>query len=435
MPLTGALYSGVSGINSNGSAMNIIGDNIANVNTVGFKSSRAVFADMLSIEMGGAKVGTGSHLIAAGRIFSQGNVESTTNVTDMAIQGNGLFVLKDKDGTTFYTRAGQFNLDKNGMLVNPQGLKVQGLQLDGNGIPISGLSDITLNNRLLVAPTATTKITLSGNFDSTVATPSLPFPADAVGTEGSSAEWFSSSNFSTIVTVYDSLGDGHDLTFLFRKTANDLWDYRVVTPSNDITGGTPGKLIQVSGPGGVLEFNPDGTINLGGTTNVSNITFNWNNGATVPQVIAGGIPGDLKITDFTQFATPSAVSTLNQNGVKPGALTSISIDPKGLVTGLFSSGLSRPLYRVSLADFSNPESLTHVGNSLFTQSSEVGDVIYGDPGTGGFGTVVSSSLELSTVDLAAEFVRMVITQRGFQANSRTITVTDSLLEEIANLKR
>lgn len=435
MPLTGALFSGVSGINTNGNAMNIIGDNIANVNTVGFKSTRAVFADLLSVEMGGAKIGTGSRLASADRIFAQGGVESTNNITDMAIQGNGLFVLKNNEGATFYTRAGQFNLDQDGILVNPQGLKVQGVQLDAGGTAISGLSDITLNNRLLIAPVATTRITLSGNFDSAVVTPILPTPADAPGTEATSAEWFSSSNFSTIVTVYDSLGDAHDLTFLFRKTANDVWGYRVLTAANDITGGTPGRLIQVSDPGAVLEFNTDGTINLGGTTNVTNISLNWNNGSTVPQIIAGGVPGDLDIIDFTQYAAPSAVSTLNQNGVKPGSLTSISINEKGLVTGLFSSGLTQSLYRVSLADFTNPEGLTHVGNSLFTESSEAGEVIYGDPGTGGFGTVLSSSLELSTVDLAAEFVKMVITQRGFQANSRTITVTDGLLEEIANLKR
>lgn len=435
MPLTGALFSGVSGINTNGNAMNIIGDNIANVNTVGFKSTRAVFADLLSVQMGGAKIGTGSRLASADRIFSQGGIESTNNVTDMAIQGNGLFVLRNNEGGTFYTRAGQFNLDKRGVLVNPQGLKVQGIQLDAAGQPVSGLTDITLNNRLLIAPVATTKITLAGNFDASVATPYLPYPTDAVGTEATSNEWFSASNFSTIVTVYDSLGDAHDLTFLFRKAANDLWDYRVVTASNDVTGGTPGKLIQVSDPGAALEFNPDGTINLGGATNVTNITFNWNNGSNVPQVISGGVPGDLNIIDFNQFAAPSSVSTLSQNGVKPGTLTSISIDEKGLVTGLFSSGLSQSLYRVSLADFTNPEGLTHVGNSLFTQSSDAGEVIYGDPATGGFGTVLSSSLELSTVDLAAEFVKMVITQRGFQANSRTITVTDGLLEEIANLKR
>jgi len=435
MPLTGALYSGVSGINTNGNAMNVIGDNIANVNTVGFKGSRAVFSDMLSVEMGGAKIGTGSRMVAADRIFAQGGVESTNNITDMAIQGNGLFVLKNEDGATFYTRAGQFNLNKEGVLVNPQGMKVQGVHLNNDGTAISGLSDIALNNRLLVAPVATSKITLSGNFDSTAVTPTTPAPADAPGTEATSAEWFSSSNFSTIVTVYDSLGDAHDLTFLYRKTSNDLWSYRVVTPSADITGGTPGKLRQVSGAGGVLEFNPDGTINLGGATNVTDITFDFNNGSDVPQVITGGVPGDLSITDFTQYAVPSEVSTLNQNGVKPGTLTSISIDDKGLVTGLFSSGLTQSLYRVSLAGFTNPEGLTHVGNTLFQQSTEAGDVIYGDPGTGGFGTVLSSSLELSTVDLAAEFVRMVITQRGFQANSRTITVTDSLLEEISNLKR
>jgi flagellar hook protein FlgE len=435
MPLTGALYSGVSGINTNGNAMNVIGDNIANVNTVGFKGSRAVFADLLSVEMGGAQIGTGSRLVSADRIFAQGGIESSNNITDMAIQGNGLFVLKNNEGATFYTRAGQFNLNEDGVLVNPQGLKVQGVQLNIDGTAVSGLSDIALNNRLLVAPTATSKITLSGNFDSTATTPVLPPPADALGTEGTSAEWFSSSNFSTIVTVYDSLGDAHDLTFLYGKIGNDMWSYRVVTPSSDITGGTPGKLIQVSDPGGVLEFNPDGTINLGGATNVTSITFDFNNGSEVPQVITGGIPGDLSITDFTQYAVASSVSTLNQNGVKPGTLTGISVDEKGLVTGLFSSGLTQALYRVALADFTNPEGLTHVGNSLFRQAAEAGDVIYGDPGTGGFGSVLSSSLELSTVDLAAEFVRMVITQRGFQANSRTITVTDSLLEEISNLKR
>lgn len=435
MPLTGALYSGVSGINSNGNAMNVIGDNIANVNTVGFKGSRAVFADMLSVEMGGSKIGTGSRLVSSDRIFSQGGVESSNNITDMAIQGNGLFVLRNEQGAIFYTRAGQFNLNKAGALVNPLGLRVQGVQLNGDGTAVSGLTDITLNNRLLVAPTATTKITLSGNFDSTAVVPTLPAPADALGTEGTSAEWFSSSNFSTIVTVYDSLGDTHDLTFLYRKIGNDLWSYRVVTPSDDITGGTPGKLIQVSGPGGVLEFNPDGSINLGGATNVTDITFDFNNGSLVPQVITGGVPGDLDITDFTQYAVPSSVSTLKQNGVKPGTLTSISIDQKGWITGLFSSGATQNLYRVALADFTNPEGLTHVGNSLYRQSTEAGELIYGEPGTGGFGDVLSSSLELSTVDLAAEFVRMVITQRGFQANSRTITVTDSLLEEIANLKR
>jgi flagellar hook protein FlgE len=435
MPLVGALYSGVSGINANGNAMNVIGDNIANVNTVGYKNSRPVFADMLSVEMGGTKVGTGSRMVAADRIFSQGGLESSNNITDLAIQGNGLFVLKNNEGGVFYTRAGQFNLNEDGALVNPQGLKVQGVQLDVNGNAVSGLADITLNNRLLVAPTATTKITLSGNFDSTATTPALPAPADALGTEATSAEWFSSSNFSTIVTVYDSLGDAHDLTFLYSKTGNDLWSYRVITPSDDITGGTPGKYTQVSGAGGVLEFNADGTINLGGATNITDITFNFNNGSNVPQVITGGIPGDLNITGFTQYAVPSSVSSLSQNGVKPGTLTSISIDDKGMVSGLFSSGVTTPLYRISLADFTNPEGLTHVGNSLYRQSAEAGDLLYGEPATGGFGTVISSSLELSTVDLAAEFVRMVITQRGFQANSRTITVTDSLLEEISNLKR
>lgn len=433
MALTGALFSGVSGINTNGNAMNIIGDNIANINTVGFKSTRAVFFDMLSTEIGGAKVGTGSRLAAASRLFTQGGVETTNSSTDMAIQGQGFFVMKDAEGGKFYTRAGQFNMDKNGTLVNAQGLKLQGIQLDSSGNPVSGLTDIVIGSNLIAPPTATTSISLVANLGATSTTPTTALPADAVGTEDDPTDWFAASNFSTVVSIYDSLGQVHDLTFLFRKTATaNQWDYRVVADAGEVSGGTAGKLRQVNAAGGKLAFNADGTFNTGGATNITAIgPITWASGASAQAVAVA----DMKFTGTTQYARPASVSMLSHNGVLPGALTGISIDTEGVITGLFSSGNTQPLSQVALADFASPEGLSHVGNSLFAQSPDAGEVVSGNPGTGGFGTVLSGSLELSTVDLAAEFVRMVITQRGFQASSRTITVTDSLLEEVANLKR
>jgi flagellar hook protein FlgE len=434
MALTGALFAGVSGINSNGNAMNIIGDNIANSNTVGFKSSRAVFFDLLSADVGGTKIGLGSRLAASDRLFVQGGVETTNSVTDLAIQGHGLFILKDTQGGTFYSRAGQFSIDKNGNLSNPAGLAVQGVQLDANGNPTSGLTNIVIS-QLVVSPVETDQIDLALNLDATKATPAAAIPADAAGTEDTPGNWFAASNFSTVVTIYDSLGQGHDLTVLFRKTATaNQWAYRVVANAGEITGGTAGDLRQVSAAGGLLAFNPDGTLDTTAPTG-TNITalgpIAWSNGANSQTVLAA----DLDFTGTTQFALPSSVSQVNQNGSQSGILKGISIGNDGVITGQFTSGGNQPLFRIALADFANPQGLAHVGNSLYLQSPDSGPSLTGNPGDGSFGTVLSGSLELSTVDLATEFVKMVTTQRGFQASARTITVTDQLLEEVSNLKR
>src|ERR1044071_5801811 len=217
MSITGALFSGVSGINANGNAMNIIGDNIANVNTAGFKSSRAVFADLLSAEVGGTKIGLGSRLASSERLFTQGGVETTNSATDLAIQGSGLFVLKDADGGTFYTRAGQFSVDKNGKLANPGGLIVQGVQLDASGTPISGLTDV-LVDQAVITPVQTDTLSASLNLDATATVPAAAIPTDAAATEDTPGNWLSAANFSTVITIYDSLGQAHDLNVVFRKT-------------------------------------------------------------------------------------------------------------------------------------------------------------------------------------------------------------------------
>lgn len=434
MALTGALFAGVSGINSNGNAMNIIGDNIANANTIGFKSSRSVFFDLLSADVGGTKIGLGSRLAASDRLFTQGGVETTNSVTDLAVQGHGLFILKDAQGGTFYSRAGEFSIDKDGNLSNPAGLAVQGVQLDGNGNPISGLTNIVIS-QLVVSPTPTTTVGIAANLDATSTTPAGAMPADAAGTSSTPGTWFGAANFSTVVTVYDSLGQGHDLTLLFRKTATaNEWSYRVVANAGEISGGTAGNLQQVNAAGGLLAFNSNGSLDTTAPTN-TNITavgpITWANGATSQSIPASAF----SFTGSTQFAVPSSVSEINQNGSSSGILKGISIGNDGVITGQFTSGGNQPLFRIALADFANPQGLAHVGNSLYLESQESGTALTGGPGDGSFGTVLSGSLELSTVDLATEFVKMVTTQRGFQASSRTITVTDTLLEEVSNLKR
>lgn len=431
MALTGALFAGVSGINSNGNAMNIIGDNIANANTVGFKSSRAVFFDLVSADIGGTQIGLGSRLVSSNRVFDQGGVETTNSATDLAIQGNGLFILKDAQGGTFYSRAGQFSIDKNGNLTNPAGLLVQGIKVDDNLNPTSGLSNILLN-QLVISPRETGTIAIAANLDAGSTIPTAAIPADAAGTSDSASNWFAGSNFSTVVTTYDSLGQGHDLTYLFRKTGTaNQWEYRVLANGGDISGGTAGELQQINAAGGLLAFNPDGTLDTA-TSNISAIgPVSWANGANAQTIVSG----DSTFTGTTQFALPSAVSLINQNGSQSGILKGITISNDGVVTGHFSSGGTQPLFRISLAGFGDVQGLQHVGNSIFLESPESGPALVGSPGDQSFGSILSGSLELSTVDLATEFVKMVTTQRGFQASSRTITVTNTLMEELANLIR
>ena len=431
MALTGALFAGVSGINSNGNAMNIIGDNIANANTIGFKSSRAVFFDLLSADVGGTKIGLGSRLATSDRLFVQGGVETTNSTTDLAVQGKGLFILREPQGGTFFSRAGQFSVDKDGNLVNPGGLRVQGTQLDASGNPISGLTNIVIS-QLVVSPEETTEIDLALNLDATRPVPTAALPADAAGTEDTAGNWFAGATFSTVVTIYDSLGQGHDLTYLFSKTATaNEWDYRVVANASEITGGTAGELQQINAAGGLIAFNPDGSLDTANSNITTVSAIAWGNGAN-PQTVAAA---DMDFTGTTQFAVPSSVTQVHQNGAQSGILKGINIGNDGVITGQFTSGGNQPLFRIALADFANPQGLAHIGNSLYLQSPESGQALAGNPGDGSFGTVLAGSLELSTVDLATEFVKMVTTQRAFQASSRTITVTDSLLEEVSNLKR
>jgi flagellar hook protein FlgE len=386
----------------------------------------------LSADVGGTKVGLGSRMAEAHRPFVQGGVETTNSPTDMAIQGRGLFILRDSAGASYYSRAGQFTLDDEGNLVNPGGLRVQGYGLDSNGNISTGLTDIVIN-QTVVSPNPTSMITLTANLDATSTTPATAFPG-GTPPSGLPAAWFSGANFSTVQTIYDSLGQGHDLTYLFRKTGANTWNYSIVANGSEITGATAGNLQQIAS--GTLAFNSDGSLNAGGST-IGAISIpatgngSWSNGAAAQSLTAA----NQNFSGTTQYAQASSVNVLEQNGSQSGVLRGIAIGADGVITGQFTTGGTQPLFRVALADFASPEGLTHSGNSLFLESPESGPVLIGAPTNGSFGSVLSGSLELSTVDLATEFVKMVTTQRAFQASSRTITVTDTLLEEVSNLKR
>lgn len=430
MSITGSMYTGVTGLLTFSASMSVVGNNLANVNTVGFKASRAEFADLMSALEGGQQIGRGVRAQAVTTLFEQGTFQTTGGVSDLAIQGKGLFIVKDVDGKSFYTRAGQFSRDKSGFLVNPGGLYVQGFPLDKlTGKATGGLATVDLGTGLPLQPKASTKITLSVNLDSRNTTPATAFPA---GPDSTPTNWFTASNFSTTLTTYDSLGQAHDLTFLFRKNATaGQWDYRVLAKRSelDATAPTSTDLRQVGT--GVVAFDTLGALNVGGSTINAVGPMAWTNGAASQTIAAA----QLAFTGSTQYATPSSLSSFQQDGSAAGTLIGFTIDTQGVVTGQYSNGGTQPLYKIALADFPGLDRLFPAGNNLLVQSPQSGDPIIGSPGSGGFGTTLVGGVEQSTVDIAKEFVNMIGAQRGFQANSRLITVAEQMYEEMVNLKR
>ncbi|MBI3392165.1 MAG: flagellar hook protein FlgE [Nitrospirae bacterium] len=408
MAILTSLFSGVSGLNANGSALSVVGDNIANSNTVGYKSSTVAFSDILSQTIGGGasgggQIGRGVNLSAVTPQFTQGSFETTDSVLDMGIDGNGFFLVKDTTGT-FYTRAGQFRTDKDGYIVTPEGAKLQGYTVSSTGSLTGSIGDLQLSTTS-TAPVATSTATITANLDAAASVPVGAFSVSNPDTY----------NFSTSLTIYDSLGSDHTVTFYYVKTATARdWDMYYQIDGGAAAAGTD------------LVFATDGSLSTGGSQALS---LTIAGGAATPQTVTFDFSG------FTQYGAPSATTYLTQNGSSSGSLSSISIGQDGIITGLFSNGQTETLGQVALATFQSPVYLTKMGKNLYAESSDSGQPIVSTPMTGGKGRVLSNSLELSNTDLAAEFVKMITFQRGFQANSRIITTTDELLNELVNLKR
>jgi flagellar hook protein FlgE len=413
MSISSSLYTAESALSATDYWMSVIGNNIANMNTVGFKSAQADFADLFASAQGWLQFGHGVQLAGTRRLETQGAIEGTGAALDLAVAGRGFFILRDGGGNLFYTRAGQFTLDAGGTIVNAGGLALQG----PNG-------NIALTGGLTLPGRQTTALRLGLNLDASETTPAGAFPA---GPDAASSAWFAAGNYSTGFSLYDSAGGQHDLTFVFRKTGANTWEYRALAKRSEIDAGAPASADLRRIGSGTLTFDSAGAL----TNSTGGIgAVNWAGGAA-SQALNGA---NLNFTGATQFAAASAVNVLSQNGFASGTLTRITIGADGAIVGEYSNGGTRPFGQIELANFANSAGLDAIGNSLLAVSADSGAAVTGLPGQGVFGAVLSGSLEMSNVDLPREFVNMILTQRSFQVNSRVITVADRMYEVAANLK-
>lgn len=555
MALT-SLYTGISGMDASGTALSVIGDNIANMNTYGFKASRVSFGDVLSSSLtsgtSNSQVGRGVLLSGVTPSFSQGSFETTGNALDMAIDGDGFFIVKDNAGT-FYTRVGEFRLQKDGTMVNTDGLAAQGFMYTAAGIPTGVVSDISVSaTTSSTRPTA--NFTVSANLDASaviVDTEKVLFGAsdnldsgeanvvigtgagefdpadpdagnasysdtvtvyDQTGTAQTATVYFIKTaadtwswyayddptgaatadgtgiiaftagattstgvatfnfvagspqsisfdfsnistaaaansttpvedgytltadnaadvaNFSTAVTVFDSLGNSRVVTVYFKKTreiaSGNQWNwYAILDAANSSTGVA---TIQSSVSGELMQFDNTGSLT---TSDSSDVNFNFGGGAASDQIIK------LNFTNFTQYASASETIFQSQDGFPAGSLTTMSISQEGVISGIFTNGQIKPIAKLAMAKFTAPTALTKYGRNLFSESFDSGQAIIGTANQAGLGRIMANSLELSNVDLAREFVNMISAQRGFQANSRVITATDQLLQELVSMVR
>ena len=418
--MIGSLYSGISGLKANTSAMSVIGDNIANVNTTGFKSSTVSFANVFSASLGQStmQIGRGVTMNGISANWNSGTVETTNNVTDLAINGQGMFIVSDSAGSAqYYTRAGQFEFDNQGYLVNEDGFRVQGYPIDASG-NVGAIGDIAMPAGMSV-PSATNELTLELNLDS------------------------AGTTYDTTITVYDSLGNPVDLTFNFtRDTTPDLggaveWDYTVtssnpaltITPTTPTLGFTSGGALDPASSGTLsASATGDGSghsIAVTGLAPAANMNLVWRFIDT-----SGATDGSV-----TSYAGNSVKNSQFQNGYPTGMLQGISVDEDGIFTGLYSNGTMLSFAQIALADFASYSGLLKQGSNLFTSSLASGQPVILAPNQGGVGSISQSSLEMSNVDLANEFVKLITTQRAFQANSKVITTSDDVLSELINIKR
>jgi flagellar hook protein FlgE len=427
MGILSSLYTGVSGLSAHGEALGVTSDNIANANTTGFKASRAEFQDIISKSLkgilGGNQIGRGVKIGAVNPILSQGNVDSTDKVTDLAISGDGYFKVKGTDGES-YTRDGSFHFDREGYLVTNDNQRVQGYQADEYGHILNKTADIKFP-RALIPAKATTEVKLDLNLDSRVEANKTFDIKDP----------YASSHYSTGVEIFDSQGNKHLVTLFFNKTEDRKWEYRGIVDGKEAEGGTPGELFEICK--GKLEFTVDGKLN---TQELTDSNFTFKGGAQPDQKIKFNFgdaiaEGGKGIDGTKQYGKDSDLITWHQDGAAAGTITNLSFNDEGVLTALYSNGEARDLSQIALAKFENPEALFKVGNNRVKESRESGLPALGQPGKSGRGKLFAKSLERSTVDLAAEFVNLIQGQRSFQANAKTITTTDELLNEVIQLKR
>lgn len=420
-----SMYSAVSGLRNHQTMMDVVGNNVANVNTTGFKTSTAVFQDVLSQVLRGAglggpgtggtspaQVGLGSRIAGITTDFSQGGLQRTGRATDFAIQGDGFFVAQFA-GQQVFTRSGSFSVDASGRLVAQDGALVQGWLADATGVVNAngGVDNIVIPVGSLIPPVSTGVVRIGGN---------LPSDAD-VGTIVSNA-----------VEIFDGQGNPITLRLEYTKTAPDTWDavFRYVDANGAAQPTPPAAGSPVTG--GTMTFGPNGELTSGFTMTID--------GGTIPGFAAGeditlnlGAAG--QPNRLTQFGELSTANIQEQDGSAAGSLQSFTVSQEGLVVGVYTNGRTRNIGQLAMATFANPEGLEKAGSSMFRATVNSGLAQLGTGGAGGRGLISGGTLEMSNVDLANEFTNLIVAQRGFQANSRVVTTSDEMLQEVVNLKR
>lgn len=405
-----SFQQGLSGLNIAAKNLDAIGNNVANASTVGYKAARAEFADVFANSLAGGagvQIGIGAQVAAVRQQFSQGNIVTTSNPMDVAINGSGFYRLST-NGTITYARNGQFSLDRDGYIVTNSGARLTGYPADPNG-QIVASTPIDLQVSLAnIAPRATADARVAINLDSRENVPAAAFSiADPT-----------SYNSSTAMTVYDSQGNAHTLTLYFRKSAANTWD---------VYGAADGAVLNGGAALGTMTFGGNGLL-------AGNVTMN----ASIPLTNGAASPLAFPITfpvgDMTQFGVNFSVSQLQQDGFTTGRLAGFAIGDDGVILGRYTNGQTRAQGQIVLANFVNPQGLAALGGNEWAETSESGQPLVATPGSGNLGTLQSGALEEANVDLTEELVKMITAQRVYQANAQTIRTQDQVMQTIVNLR-
>ena len=405
MPFTIAL----SGLNAASADLGVTANNVANVNTNGFKMSRAQFSEVFAVgtqSVSSSASGSGVKLAAIAQQFTQGNIDFTDNALDLAIGGEGFFVLSD-NGARSYTRAGAFGVDNQGFVINSQGARLQAYPFAGDGLFNTGTpQDLQLTTGAN-PPSASTRAEFGINLPANAPPPANPVfdPADP-----------SSFNHTTSVTVYDSLGAAHTATVYFIKdAAPNVWNTEVQIDGTTVAGAAP------------ITFSQDGSLQspAGGLMTL---------GAYATGTGAADITLSLDFGTATQFGDNFGVNSLSQDGFTTGRLTGVSVDAEGIMFARFTNGQSTSLGKLALANFVNPQGLQQLGDTTWGESFQSGDALLGEAGTASFGNIQSGALEASNVDLTAQLVQMITAQRNFQANAQMISTADTVTQTVINIR-
>lgn len=409
-----SFQQGLSGLNAASKNLDVIGNNVANSGTVGFKQSQAQFADVYASSLNGSgssQVGIGTKVSQVAQQFTQGNITSSNNPLDIAINGNGFFRLSN-NGTVSYSRNGQFQLDKSGYIVNATGARLTGYTANSSGVLSTGAPAEININTADIPPQVTSTVNAVLNLDSSSAVPT-----------GGAFDMTNPTTYNnaTSVSIYDSLGNSHTLQTFYVKTAANTWNVYAADDGTAIGYVPPAAAVPV----GTLTFNSSGTLTGGSPVPIA-----------VPVTTGAGTPFTVNVdyTGTTQFGSTFSVNSLKQDGYTSGKLSGFSTGSDGTIVGRYTNGQSATLGQVVLASFTDPNGLQPLGDNAWAETAASGAALVGSPGSGPLGSLQSSATEDSNVDLTAELVNMITAQRNYQANAQTIKTQDQVMQTLVNLR-